>query len=86
MMIILTMSLRSMMARKSAPRCLLGSRKKLVLNQATCEAGEDSANNAIHLSRCCKSIFFAARELRPGDGQRWTVHGKIHPRSNAPLE
>jgi len=70
MMIILTMSLRSMMARKSAPVCLPGSQKKLVLNQAICEAGEDSANNAIHLSRCCKSIFFAARGLRPGDGKR----------------
>jgi hypothetical protein len=34
-MIILTLSLRSMMARRSGPECLPGSRKKLVLNQAT---------------------------------------------------
>ena len=50
------------------PRMLARIAKKLVLNQAICEAGEDSANNAIHLSRCCKAIFFAVCGLRPGVG------------------
>ena len=51
MLISMTMSLHLVMAMRFVPGCLPESSNTPALNQATCEAGVVSANNAIHLSR-----------------------------------
>ena len=67
---IRTMSLRSMMARRLAPGCCLESPSTLASNQEICDAGGQSANNAIHLSRPLTILVELPGSRRPGDGKR----------------
>ncbi len=55
--------------------------KKLVLNQATCKAGEVSANDAMHLCRHQSTSDNHPYALRPGDGNRWTASAEHDLRS-----
>ena len=67
---IRSMSLHSMMAKRSAPGCWLELPSTPALNQAICDAGVKSANNAIHLSRPLVIFVQLPGSRRPVYGKR----------------